>query len=317
MPPAMRNDIFQPHKENKKDELSIFSGQTHTVATKVNVQQKTSSPQQSSPPSTTNSSLPSTAAPSPPQVYVANPSFAGVHPNLVDELHRLDGHLNAQIQNAYYVNHDAFAGSLLENQYPPQQQQQQQQPYQHQQQSLQQQQPLRQQPNQHHQPSYTVNPDPRGLLSHVPGYNAPQSQTHGDTHCPPHVTQHATYEYEPHNTVSSYPHTTQHHAHAWQDPTHGFTHYPPNASSHSQPAPQSWTGYPQHQHQPQHQPQQQIKYAPQEYTYGVPPPVPLQHSHYTPDAAMRGLAADDHSLQETWTSFMYQVGSPRQFLDNT
>jgi len=32
--------------------------------------------------------------------------------------------------------------------------------------------------------------------------------------------------------------------------------------------------------------------------------------YYTPEDAMRGIAADDNSLQETWQSYMNQVGTP-------
>ena len=32
-----------------------------------------------------------------------------------------------------------------------------------------------------------------------------------------------------------------------------------------------------------------------------------QPHHYTPENALRGIAADDYSLQETWQSYMYKV----------
>jgi len=44
--------------------------------------------------------------------------------------------------------------------------------------------------------------------------------------------------------------------------------------------------------------------------------IPEHHQQYTPERALRGIAADDHSLQETWQSFMNKVGSPRQFFDD-
>ncbi|KAK0220929.1 hypothetical protein EDD85DRAFT_983666 [Armillaria nabsnona] len=37
---------------------------------------------------------------------------------------------------------------------------------------------------------------------------------------------------------------------------------------------------------------------------------------YTPEGAMRGIAADDQSLQQTWQSYMYNVGSPRHLLED-
>ncbi len=36
-------------------------------------------------------------------------------------------------------------------------------------------------------------------------------------------------------------------------------------------------------------------------------PRPQYHQHYTPDGALRGIAADDRSLQETWQSYMNKV----------
>ena len=62
--------------------------------------------------------------------------------------------------------------------------------------------------------------------------------------------------------------------------------------------------------------------------------LPQHHHRYTPEGALRGIAADDRSLQETWQSYMNkvlvnvllrkfscliqyeQVGSPRQFLED-
>ena len=32
-----------------------------------------------------------------------------------------------------------------------------------------------------------------------------------------------------------------------------------------------------------------------------------QQQRYTPEGALRGIAADDHSLQETWQSYMNKV----------
>jgi len=40
------------------------------------------------------------------------------------------------------------------------------------------------------------------------------------------------------------------------------------------------------------------------------------HHHYTPESALRGIAADDRGLQETWQSFMNKVGTPRQFMED-
>jgi hypothetical protein len=52
--------------------------------------------------------------------------------------------------------------------------------------------------------------------------------------------------------------------------------------------------------------------------YPNPPPPQQPMHHYPGDGAYDGpgMGPDDIGLQETWASFMYQVGSPRPFLDN-
>ena len=40
-----------------------------------------------------------------------------------------------------------------------------------------------------------------------------------------------------------------------------------------------------------------------------------QHQQYTPEGALRGIAADDRSLQETWQSYMNKVRIPHHVLD--
>ncbi|KAF7439934.1 hypothetical protein PC9H_000271 [Pleurotus ostreatus] len=59
--------------------------------------------------------------------------------------------------------------------------------------------------------------------------------------------------------------------------------------------------------------------AVQQY-YGHPDHTTAQNAyasqHYTPVAALQGIAADDNSLQETWLSYMNQVGSPRNLFDD-
>ncbi|KAK0498860.1 hypothetical protein EDD18DRAFT_1308308 [Armillaria luteobubalina] len=55
-------------------------------------------------------------------------------------------------------------------------------------------------------------------------------------------------------------------------------------------------------------------YSQQPSHYGMHQYHPQQH--YTPEGAMRGIAADDQSLQQTWQSYMYNVGSPRHLLED-
>jgi len=40
-----------------------------------------------------------------------------------------------------------------------------------------------------------------------------------------------------------------------------------------------------------------------------------QTDHYTPDGALRGIAADDPRLQEHWQSYMSKVGTSRMIQD--
>ncbi|KIK07112.1 hypothetical protein K443DRAFT_2598 [Laccaria amethystina LaAM-08-1] len=116
--PKIQNDIFRPSEpEDNKDELSIFSGKTHTVATKsANVVSSSSTPLRSS---TSRSSAQSgdaadssrASSDSPKQAFTDNPSFANVHPSLVNELNVFDGHIRAQLQNAQRA--DLFGGSSM------------------------------------------------------------------------------------------------------------------------------------------------------------------------------------------------------------
>jgi hypothetical protein len=100
LPSVIPNNIFEPSKPDAhNDELSIFSGKTHTLTTKAKPPRSSSMQSVASPSSGRSSSQ------SPPhQSFTDNPSFAGVHPSLVDELNVFDGHINAQIQNGYYPN---------------------------------------------------------------------------------------------------------------------------------------------------------------------------------------------------------------------
>ncbi|PPQ92184.1 hypothetical protein CVT25_008958 [Psilocybe cyanescens] len=155
-PVPIPNDIFKPSQTNEpKDELSIFSGKTHTLSTKVTQNGGTSA--QSSTTSAHNapprSSSKSSRAPSDsPKAIADYPSFANVHPSLVSELSVFHGHIKTQIQNAYQNGGDLFSNGvpmmvdapprvpqgrpkipIQQPQYPPQEQYQQQQQQQQQQ----------------------------------------------------------------------------------------------------------------------------------------------------------------------------------------
>ncbi|KAJ6588531.1 fungal-specific transcription factor domain-containing protein [Mycena capillaripes] len=98
-PSIIPNNIFEPSRPDaQNDELSIFSGKTHTLTT-----MKAKSPRPAQPSVSSPASLRSQSD-SPSQILTDHPSFAGVHPSLVSELSGFDGHINAQIQNGYYPN---------------------------------------------------------------------------------------------------------------------------------------------------------------------------------------------------------------------
>ncbi|KDR77286.1 hypothetical protein GALMADRAFT_96046 [Galerina marginata CBS 339.88] len=113
IPTAIPNDIFKPSQPNEaKDELSIFSGKTHTVSTKV-TPSGGSAPAPIAPAPSMQSRGSSKSARSvsdSPKALMDHPSFAGVHPSLVSELNTFHGHIKAQIQNAYRSGGDLFSG---------------------------------------------------------------------------------------------------------------------------------------------------------------------------------------------------------------
>jgi hypothetical protein len=92
--PRLRNDIFTPSpRDDKKDEFQIFSGQTHTVATKANNTQSQSRG--------TRPPLNQASSSSVPLERQSSHPYPEMHPMLVDQLNEFEGHLNAQIHTAY------------------------------------------------------------------------------------------------------------------------------------------------------------------------------------------------------------------------
>ena len=106
------NDIFKPSQPDEaKDELSIFSGKTHTVSTKVGsgaALHSSASTSNAISTSRTSSKVSRSASDSPQQLFTDNPSFAGVHPSLVSELNVFHGQIKEQIQNAYRTGGEVF-----------------------------------------------------------------------------------------------------------------------------------------------------------------------------------------------------------------
>ena len=105
MPPNIPNDIFKPSQpDDGNDELSIFSGKTHTVntTTTVTISSSGRSPQPTS-----------SRGDSPQQILTDNPSFAGVHPSLISELSSFQPFIRQQVQNAYRIGGDVFGGAPI------------------------------------------------------------------------------------------------------------------------------------------------------------------------------------------------------------
>ncbi|KAJ7662098.1 fungal-specific transcription factor domain-containing protein, partial [Mycena polygramma] len=100
-PSIIPNNIFEPSRPDAQiDELSIFSGKTHTLTTTTKAKAPRTPAQPSSSSPASNRSL----SDSPSQILTDHPSFAGVHPSLVSELSGFEGTINAQIQSGYYPN---------------------------------------------------------------------------------------------------------------------------------------------------------------------------------------------------------------------
>jgi hypothetical protein len=111
LPPKIINDIFKPSNpgEETKDELSIFSGKTHTVLTAKSTSSATGSNNVNTP-SSSGSNKSRSSSDSPQLVEPDNPSFKGVHPSLVSELNVFNGFIKRQLENAYRAGGEVFGG---------------------------------------------------------------------------------------------------------------------------------------------------------------------------------------------------------------
>ncbi|KAG6909735.1 hypothetical protein DXG01_015723 [Tephrocybe rancida] len=434
VPPSIPGDIFRPTPAGgeRKDELSIFGGKTHTVITKAAPRMRTSnststatSSSSGSPRSTSNSPN----APSHAFIPVDNPSFAGAHPSLVNELRGFDGHIAAQIREAYGPNVVGAVGKMempvreysprhhmqiaqrenaeriemekrqaeltrqelerrqMERQQLAEQQrlyheqqeqerrlQQEQQEQYRQQQALEEQQRL-QQTHRHQQQQREA--ERQRQHQRVHSHNLPQThydryeqvpagyRAQDDTGLQSESGQHYTYAQgrgtQPHpplpgppqhsmyvippeyrntvpqtmpssrmNTEPSYVQPSSAHVEHRQSSEYLSADVAPPATSRYSGHDQR---YPDHV-SPADLPQPQRETQEDAYQYWAPAQTsvymsvdqvtlghvasgyPHQHQHYTPDGALRGIAADDTSLQETWQSYMYKVGSPRHLFED-
>ncbi|KAF7366478.1 Fungal-trans domain-containing protein [Mycena sanguinolenta] len=388
-PPIIPNNIFEPSKlDAQNDELSIFSGKTHTLTTKAKPSRAASQPQPASSPASSRS-----LSDSPQQIVTDHPSFAGVHPSLVNELNTFDGTINAQIQNGYYPNgvytepmilqaqHEEqyriqqgqvqYEQQLREEEYRRQreeelryraQQQQQQSEYAYQSST-----PPRFDPYSppHSLASATpISPETSHPLAHSSSHRSLRQAYHqqapsqlGHSHSQTNIRQ--APEMPPRTLSHSQSHRSLRHAYeSRQDQTHHDQHYgsgPPGS------------GYKRHSSQiqspietglatppdatmynlddsPAHSPYQTLNphYWPAPSGYAASEPAPPQahpsshgydgshdprhhqhqqlrqvnlQQHYTPDGALRGIAAEDPRLQEHWQVYMSKVGSPRMLQD--
>uniref|UniRef100_A0A0W0F0V7 Zn(2)-C6 fungal-type domain-containing protein n=1 Tax=Moniliophthora roreri TaxID=221103 RepID=A0A0W0F0V7_MONRR len=148
--------------------------------------------------------------------------------------------------------------------------------------------------------------------SHLP--QPPQPQQHEMYSVPPHM-QHHQYQ-SLHSATSSPPESTM-----TSPVTATSTHqYPP-------PAFEQHDGHHQSQNHSHHPPPNQTQYwhnsldpnmAYQDHQHPQMHQMHMQqqpYQQYTPEGAMRGIAADDPRLQETWQSYMYKVGTPHMLDD--
>ncbi|KAF8233042.1 hypothetical protein L208DRAFT_1268931 [Tricholoma matsutake] len=419
--PGIPNNIFQstPPDKQPKDELSIFSGKTHPVATKAKSstpptrsRSGTSPHTQSSVPGSSTSSSSRSLPDSPQGLLTDYPSFAGVHPSLVDELNAFDGHIASQIRDAYLVNNGLFGAPMdisrerrhqhmeferqqhqhmererereeierqqqrhqmemerqqhmererLERQQLEireiemrQHQMQQQQRHQQQQQYQRQQEQQLEQQRQLHRRQ-----EAQGSEQQQRQFRHPQDQQLQHYQHPPqnHAQYQQQYEQPPPGLRATLSHSRsfanihqqhqqQQHQHQPIQPPHSMYVVPPEYRPQHRPHPESTSHSPQttpfpisepgHSYDANANPQQIVvdtdddinttgfqEYwaaAPTDYSNtGQVPATPqsqvYQH-HYTPDAALKGIAADDRSLQETWQSYMYNVGSPRHLFQD-
>ncbi|KAJ4490375.1 hypothetical protein J3R30DRAFT_3278237 [Lentinula aciculospora] len=321
VPPAVPNDIFRP-SDTGSDEISVFSGKTHTVTTKAARTPNTRSPG-------SNGSARSSQSPggSPSQTFsTTNPSFDGVHPTLVQELHTFDGHIHAQLHNAYTNHHAKFSESHPNlhrvNDYNEYNQAS-----------------LVPTPNHYHNALSSglqhQHQQPPRLVTHQQlQHRHSTTRSHNQSHRQHHSVQPITHQpqHEMYTIPADYIHQNQ-----ITSPISSEVSISPTSSTPVRPYHLSETVF--ETHPPQSRPHAGVArgsgYWPNEhhlavtdvvtyndhpvrhgtqtrhYNHGhqgpVPVPVPSTHPQYTPEAAMQGMAAPDPQLQETWRSYMYKV----------
>jgi hypothetical protein len=164
-----------------------------------------------------------------------------------------------------------------------------------------QQQPVQEQPVSQPQPHVQTQ------VQYIPNVTAPASHqtisltAANETHYPAEAMSITGY---PHHQALAYTQQTS------QELAPTYDRYVPIFDPRAQSTVQSWLNHP---HLQVLQPPLQKNYASQEYVYPTSVPQTQTYPTLRPHTAMHGYA-DDYSLQEHWTSFMCNVGSPRQFM---
>jgi hypothetical protein len=112
LPSKIPNDIFKPSnpEEETKNELSIFSGKTHTLTAKSTSSTAVASTANTANTSPSSSNKLRSSSDSPQLVMPDNPSFKNVHPSLVSELNVFNGLIKRQLENAYKAGGEVFGG---------------------------------------------------------------------------------------------------------------------------------------------------------------------------------------------------------------
>lgn len=365
----MPNDIFKPSSgQEEPDELSIFSGKTYSITTKASG--SSSRVSRSSPSASgTNAGMSSRASSDSPKQSMSEnlPSFAGVHPNLVNDLSTFEGHIRESTTKAFEASNDVFGGQMLVD--DPHQLRAQQLQHRHyiEQQELARQQALLQQQQkpkimeQHHpgqqsqyphqsQGDYSYSQQPQHYpVDSYPHVSSPSSSQPLHTISPtmPPPTSIPSQRREPrqprslHQSAQQQPYhgqIPQQHPHPQQQhsmyviPSGGYPpdNSPTTSASEYVSSPVAYAGPSSTYYDPNQRAAGAVSYS--EYwpaatgafmtleqqghpslQYNSVPGYQPYNQPYTPTGALRGIAAEDSSLQETWQNFQYQ-SQPLRFL---
>ncbi|TFK52991.1 hypothetical protein OE88DRAFT_1656749 [Heliocybe sulcata] len=342
-----RKDIFTPTRPDKpNDELSIFSGRTHTVATKSAPPSRSSGSARRHPSETASASVGSSVASpvdgsngtashaAPPVRSEASHSphsepYAGVHPALAHQLQGFEGQLSAQMHDAYYNNAqmrewvDEINSRLpvaQQQHYPPPQSQPQHPP------AVQPQ--YESDPGVYHQPRYAV-PAQEAYTNEVYGYEGQHQQAYEHDTQPMQAYIRDGHHQQLHAHESHHQQLYVHDSHQPQQPLHRpaphhpGSHHTPPAQQHIDHAAYYHTGssvaIQQHQEHWKHAPDPSVD--PQQYMSSGSTVYQSQNQHaidaHGAAVVMTGVPAEqpvqiqpNYSLHENWSALMQQWQMP-------